>query len=293
MRDINPASLAKIAQKTGTEPVNIVRIFWTSNGYIDYADRTFGDIQGKVLTLSDIEDVINLNGNSSSTSINVTLDDVDGTLKTIFNSTDIHRRPVQILQWFPDLPYHEAFIIFQGEIASPVTWNEGDRTLTFDVLSKLYDQEVGFSCEEGNFNYVPKELIGQAWPLVFGIATMVKAIKVDPNPAALLGEDLGQTEETDYAAQQQEFTNKLKQITGYGQYCFNLALYCYVVADHYALEQEADEIFGTGSVDWSGEISEWTSRGDQYTSQGNQYLDQYRQIQKEIRELDAEKAEKD
>lgn len=287
MRNLNPASLAKIAQKTGTEPVNIVRIFWTSNGYIDYADRSFGDIQGKVLTLSDIEDVINLEGNSSSMSVNVTLDDVDGSLKQIFNSTDIHRRPVQILQWFTDLPYAEAFVIFEGEIASPVSWNEGDRTLTFDVLSKLYDTEVGFSCEEGKFNYVPSELVGQPWPLVFGTAVGIRALKVDPNPSALLGEDLGQVEEDDYNKQVREYQLKMEQCRNYGLYCFGAAVECYAVADQYAFEQRTDP-----TVDLSGEISHWLGLGDNYTAQGNQYLGQFQEIQKQLRELDAEQAEK-
>lgn len=292
MRNLSAATLAKIAQKTGNEPINVVRIWWTASGYIDYADRTFGGIQGKLLTLSDVEDVINVSGNSSSTSVQVTLDDTDGSIKEIFNNTDIHRRRVQILQWFSDIPFGEAFPIFEGEIASPVKWSEGDVTLSFDVLSKLYDREVGFSAEEGEFNWIPPNLIGQAWPLIFGTVRGVPGLLVSEIPTGLTGESTGLSEENTNDKQIAEIQLKMQQCTDYASYCFLLAVECYAIASQYETDMKIDRLEG-GDTDWTSEIENWESQGDNYMQQGNQYLQEKYQLQQELTKVNAEKAEKD
>lgn len=292
MRNLSPTSLAKIAIKEGNEPINIIRIYWTNIGYIDYADRTFGQIQGKLLSLSDVEDVINITGNTSSTSVNLTLDDSDGSLKEIFNNADIHRRRVQVLQWFADIPISEAFVIFEGEIASPITWNEGDRTLTFDVLSKLYDREVGFSIEEGQFNWAPPELFGVAWPLVFGTVIGIQALKVDTTPTGLTGEDIGLTDLRNYNEQLANITKTKAEVNAAANYCFLQAIACYALADNYADQQSADGLYDD-TIDYSSEISHWNSEGDKYLAQGNQYLGEYNKLSQEERKLITEKAQKD
>jgi hypothetical protein len=292
MRNLSAATLTKIAQKTGNEPINIVRVWWTFNGYIDYADRSFGSIQGKLLSLSDVEDVINVQGNTSSTSVSVTLDDTDGSLKEIFNNTDIHRRRVQVLQWFSDIPLAEAFVIFEGEIASPVTWSEGDVSLSFDVLSKLYDREVGFSAEEGQFNWVPPDLVGKAFPLIFGTVRNVPGMRVTGIPGGLSGESIGATETATTDKQRAELEKKMQQCTDYASYCFLLAVECYAIASNYTDAMRQDHISG-GSTDWTSEIDNWTSQGDNYVQQGNQYLQQKYQLQKELTALITEADQKD
>lgn len=292
MRNLSTATLNKIAQRTGIEPISIVRVWWTETGYIDYADRSIGPIQGKLLTLSDLENVINVQGSSSSTSVNLTLDDSDGSLKTIFNNSDIHRRRVQILQWFSDIPINEAFIIFEGEIASPVTWNEGSRTLAFDVLSKLQDREVGFSVEEGEFNWAPPDIVGKPWPLIFGSVVGVPAIRVSDIPSGLTGEDLGLKEEQDVIKQRTEYETKIQQCLDYANYCFLISVECYAIAQSFYNDMIADRGSG-GKTDWTSEIQSWRSQGQNYLNQGNQYLAQKYNLERELNTFNEEQLQKD
>lgn len=287
MRNLSPAVLAKIAETQGTEPINIVRIFWTTLGGIDYADADFDNIKGKLITLSDLEDVIDLQGNSTSTSISVTLDDSDGSLKEIFNNTDIHRRPVQILQWFTDLPYNEAFVIFEGQIASPVQWQEGDRTLSFNVLSKLEDNEVGYSAEEGAFEWVPQELVGRAWPLVFGTAIGIPVIQVNKNPRGVSGEDIGITDLQTNTKQIAQNKIIMVDLANLFQQAFYTAGLCYVTADSIAFDQQRANSDGL-DVDYSGDIAYWEGQGDSYIQRANQYLAELTKIKNETKKLEAQ-----
>lgn len=177
MRNLSAGALAKIAQKKGTEPINIIEIDWGS-GPVSYADRAIGQIQGKTLELAPLDSEIDLQSKDSQT-ISVVLSDKSGELKEIFNTTDIHERPVRIYQWFSGMDLADKFLLFSGKINSPITWSEADRTLSFEVWSKIEDREFGFSAEEGEFEFVPKDLVGKAWPVIFGTVLDYPALRVN------------------------------------------------------------------------------------------------------------------
>ena len=75
---------------------------------------------------------------------------------------------MRLYQWFTGLDLSDKFLVFAGRINTPVSWNERDRTVKITVVSQIEDKEIGFSAEEGNFPYIPSDLVGKAWPMVFG-----------------------------------------------------------------------------------------------------------------------------
>lgn len=274
MRNISDAVLAHIGNVEGIEPVNIVRVWWVDTGYIDYADREFENVKGSLITLSDLEDVINLDGNSSSTTVSIRLDDSSGELKEIFNNVDIHRKRVQIFQWFTEIPYDTKFVIFEGEIASPVTWNEADRTLDFDVLSKLEDREVGFSADEGSFNSVPTAIVGKPWPLVFGTVNGIPAIQVNKVPAGLTAAEIGTVDEKTYELVS-GFNNKnALAFRDLFMYYWLLAIQAYATSSKYSGQQIIDRQDGL-NTDYTSQIEQFEQMGDDFVVTANEYLREY------------------
>lgn len=194
MRTISAASLAKVQAQYGTEPINIVEIQWVQDGpRLSYADRDLdsGTIKGRITDVTGLDFVINVSQGSDSAEISITLSDVDGDLKTIIDTTDIHKRDVWIYQWYDGLDTDEKFLVFRGEINSPIVWNEGDRTLRFSVITKIEDAEIGFSIEEGQFQVPNPELIGKAWPLKFGTTINVPALRFTTPRKGVLSTGVG------------------------------------------------------------------------------------------------------
>lgn len=187
------AHAANLFSQSGIEPVVLVKIFWNAGNGILYSDRKFEPygFMGKLISIGTIDDIVNIDNASSSAQVSVVLDDSDGALKQIFNTTDIHKTTVQLLQWCTDLAPDEAFVIFTGEISSPIEWKESDRTLSFDVITRIEDKQVGFSVEQGAFNLFPSKLIGKAWPMVFGSVAGVPALQILDTPTAILAEPIG------------------------------------------------------------------------------------------------------
>jgi len=187
VRNLSQASLDAISQTSGLEPVLIVRVFWGGNP-TDYCDRKFEQqgLNGKLLSVSGIDDVVDINGGASSVNLTVTLDDSDGSIKNIFDFNDIHGVRVQVLQWFSNINLSDAFVIFEGVLSTPIEWNEGTRSLKFDIVSKLEDLEVGYSAEEGAWEFLPTTLVGKEWPVVFGTVRSIKPLALNETPRLTL-----------------------------------------------------------------------------------------------------------
>ena len=182
MRDVPEDVLAHLQTDHGAEPVIIVEIQWVADGpTIMYSDQKLSGLNypyPTILQISDFDTAMQVGGSGDSQQISVTLDDTDGRLRTLIDKNDIHKRLVWVYQGFQGLTTAHKFLLFKGEISSPIIWSEGNRTLTLDVLTRQEDAEVGFSMEEGDFLSVPEEALGKVWPLVFGEVCNIKALQV-------------------------------------------------------------------------------------------------------------------
>ncbi len=187
MRTIPSNTLVQISEQYGNEPVNIVAIEWDGNVHW-YADRDVESIPGKIANISDMETTINVSGSSDSEEISISLDDTDGSIKTFMDTNDVHKVDAWVYQYFYGMHLDDKFLLFKGTVNSPIVWNEGTRQVSFNIVSRLEDDDVGFSAEEGQFRSVADELIGKPWPLVFGSVTGVRALRLTRVGAAITGQ---------------------------------------------------------------------------------------------------------
>jgi hypothetical protein len=211
VRSLTAAAQTKIAQQYGNEPINIIGIKWQNGGNeIYYADKDIpGVAKGAILSLSPIDSVVDLNHGSDSAEYTIELDDTDGVIKSIMDVFDIHKRKVTLYQYFEGMSLADAFVLFKGEIVSPIVWSADKRTVVFNILSILEDQDVGFAPEQGIFGFVDESSTGKPWPLVFGAVQYVPGVQVSEAPRGQLGEPLGYPDQSLYV-KRDELRNRLK-----------------------------------------------------------------------------------
>ena len=182
MRTIPAPTLNYLQTNLGTDPILVLGVIWAEGGNeVLYADQKIDGADYPYPTLTQIsgfDTALIVSGSGDSQSISVTLDDIDGQLKWIFNNYDIHKLPVKLYHHFSGLNLADKFLIFQGEINSPIVWDEGKRSLSFTILTHTEDTEVAFSMEEGDFPGIPEEALGKVWPLVFGQVCNMEVIQV-------------------------------------------------------------------------------------------------------------------
>lgn len=183
MRVISPEALLKLQMHYGTEPIFILEVAWSTSDAVKvaYSDQKINGSDypsPAIISVSNFDTALKLTGASDSQAISVVLDDIDGGIKTILDTQDIHKRPCWLYQTFKGLADGQKFLIFKGEISSPIIWDEGARTLSFDIATTNQDNEVAFSMEEGDFPNVPSDALGKVWPLVFGTVCNMEAVQV-------------------------------------------------------------------------------------------------------------------
>ena len=197
-RSLNAASLTKIQTDLGTEPLIIIEVDWT-DATAKYADKDFLGINGKILRLGDLDSILKIGSVGASGSLRVELSDTDGTIKDLWNITDIHKRPARVFQIFEGLIETDKFLLFSGEVSSPIDWNEGTRTISFEIVTTIEDNQLGFSPEEGEFAFIADSAIGVPWPLAFGNVVRVPATKITESVGEQRFQDMGKLRLLNYS----------------------------------------------------------------------------------------------
>jgi hypothetical protein len=288
MRNLSAAVQAKITQKLGVEPVNILEVQWATDGpWIKYADKDITDyefnIKGNILSISQLESVVKLDGQGQTQGLSVVLSDTSGDLKTAFDGTDLHGKKCKLTQWFEGLPLSERFTIYQGEINSPIVWGEGDRSLSFEVVTKLSDVEIGFSPEEGQFPYLPNSIIGKPWPIVFGSVFQLPAVLLNEIPRTQTTIASGTVDPT-LAPRIHELSQIINSLTA--------IWLMYVIGEGVARNNASNAQFEYENADteeearfWAGEVVRFTALAEQYRSAAGSALTQRSQAEAELNNL--------
>jgi hypothetical protein len=268
MRNVNTNALTEIQRQYGLESILIVRVWW-SDLYYDYSDKVNlgADAFGRILEISGIDNVLGIDKSSTSASVSVTLDDSDGQLKQIIDNVDIHKVKVQVLQWFAGRPKSDAFVIFTGQINSPIEWSEGNRTLRFDVVNMVENLELGFSLEEGIIQGIPATAYGRPFPLVFGTAYRVPSLRLSESPSGILAQGFALVNDDEYNAELAEYDKKI-------QAAFNIAAQLYQEATGASLlaAQYNDGDFDANSPpDDYGTYQSYLQAANQLYAQSEQY----------------------
>src|SRR5690606_33202214 len=123
MRNLSANALAKIQTALGTEPVVVIEVSWGTDAASEfYADKAIpsANVTGRVLQVSGLDEAVQVSGGAQSTQISVVLSDHDGHLKAIFDAQDVHKKSVKVWQWFTGLDFADKFLLFAGQINSPV-----------------------------------------------------------------------------------------------------------------------------------------------------------------------------
>ncbi len=189
MRELSPQVLSRLNNNYAQEYSILIEVEWNDSKIL-YSDKKINGadypypllIDASGLTCTTTVDEV-----TEAQNLTITLDDHDGTLKSIIDSVDINHKKVWIYLLFDGHPLDYKILLHQGEIHSPIIWTEGTRTLSFTVLTQFDDIEVGFSMEEGDFPSIPEEALGKVWPLVFGTVCNMQAVQLtSPRRGTLL-----------------------------------------------------------------------------------------------------------
>lgn len=139
----------------------------------------------------------------SSSSVSLTLDDTDGAMFDVYNGGNMYNDPVSVYQTFVGGP--SPVLLFTGLVGGDIIWDEGQRTLSFDVESVYTAGKVGHIPEtttdsDGNWSptswpwpiatevaSLDKQSFNKMWPLAFGTVVNSPALRLTkPNKGSTI-----------------------------------------------------------------------------------------------------------
>lgn len=176
MRTLTANTLAKVATPLGTEPIIVIKI--DCGGIHYYADKDLSFAVKKILTFSGLQQQTKIGKMGTVSSASITMDDTDGSLKAIMDAYLMDGSPATIYHHYEGNLITDLTTLLDGRIEGPVIWDEGERTITFDISTYIRSSEVGFALDDDQISGQCEDVAGVAWPLVFGTVLNLKALQV-------------------------------------------------------------------------------------------------------------------
>jgi hypothetical protein len=188
-RTLTAGTIAQSTRRLGSEPIVIVRVDWVG-GTKYYGDKSFTlgtlNIEGRITDFGAVSSKINDRTYGAVDSANITICDIDGDLKTIFDSEIIEKRPVTVYHHFEGLAQSDLTTILVGKIMSPIKWSEGERTLTFDIGNDWDSEDLLLEIKETSVDFPSEEEIGTVFPLCFGSVLRLPGVRASRVPTGKL-----------------------------------------------------------------------------------------------------------
>lgn len=219
MKQLKPQVINKLSQQYGLEPIIVFAIHFVdatiinnlsgANVYTNsdinqlitlmkngssaaiYADKTIYDstgnvlIPGKILNIPTINSILNFDGNSTSSQLDIEIEDTDQTILNLLGQVNIQKVPAFIYIYFDGIALSDMPLIFEGEIVSGFSWSDKTQTAKFAVVNHIEEREVGFSPEQGYIKDLPLDLIGKPWPFGYGSVIKYPAIQINYAPTCI------------------------------------------------------------------------------------------------------------
>lgn len=193
-RNFPDAIKAEIAKQYGAEPLLVVEVEWADGSFVAYADQKLNGEEypyPKLVSVGNFDTTRIVAGGSDSQEVSVVLDDIDGSIREIVDEHDVHLNKARISLCFQGVPFEARALMFEGNINSPMVWDEGARTYSFNILSKIESLEAGFTMEDGSFSFVDPKQQNKPWPLVFGEVCNMQTVPITALRKGFLGEGVG------------------------------------------------------------------------------------------------------
>lgn len=174
--------------RTGTMPLIAVAIdfglgitwFSTKSGLLPNGATPYA----KILELSACTCTKRDDSSGSAASMDITLDDSDGLIKSVPLDNDvIEQSPATVYLYYPTST--GFLVLLDGKIAGPVKWSEGNRTATFSIESNVEDNDAGFSATD-EFDDLAPEAKDRPWPMLFGKVAHFPAVKIREHTNSVL-----------------------------------------------------------------------------------------------------------
>lgn len=176
-KKVSQGAISFLRQQTGTEPAIVIGIAWNL-GTSWYSSREAYGYTSNVMQVGSVRSQKRVDSMSTTSSVNVTFSDTDGSMSRIMNGRNMEKAPAVVYLAFGGGSTNDFVELIRGVTVGPAQWDEGARTMSFDIESIVTSDELGYSATREDFDDLAEGAYGVPWPMIFGSCAHVPALKV-------------------------------------------------------------------------------------------------------------------
>lgn len=210
MRTLTANTQNKVDTKLGVNPVVVVKL--GSRYYGTYEDTSPVFVSGRIKDVSAVKYSVKQNYSGAIGSVSLTFIDTDNLAKNTLDDGDFNRNIDCIVYYhFYGNNLSDLVPILRGYVAEPISWNEGDRTFTFDIVSSYQEKTCGYIFDPDDFigdsiiTSPDERARGSLWPIVFGKVNNSPLLKIQQAPRGYLDINVENTANTSYMSMWESF----------------------------------------------------------------------------------------
>lgn len=180
MRNLSPAMLTLLNTQEASEPILILKTQWGTKSAIFayYATKTILPlIGGRILQIGTLSAQKQSDSSATVASTSVTLDDSNGSIKFEVDHNPPETGSGRLYLAYEGLPESDWILLCSGRLSNPL-WDEGNRAVTFQLESRIEEDEIGYSATPDDFPDMANSAIDTPWPMIFGKCAHVPALKI-------------------------------------------------------------------------------------------------------------------
>lgn len=174
---VSGGAITQLNRKTGSEPFIVIGINWGA-GTSWYSSRAIAGYNANIVEIGTITSSKRQDTMCTSSSVSVTFSDTDGAMKNIIDLRNAEKAPAVVFLAFGGMSTNDFIELLRGKVTGPVSWNEGERTLSLGIESHTESDEIGYSATVDDFSDIMESAEGVPWPMIFGTCAHVPALQI-------------------------------------------------------------------------------------------------------------------
>ena len=113
------------------------------------------DVDAKLHSISDPSITESSKAFAEIQSVSISISDTSGALRTEMETTVFEGRDIKVLQAFEGIEPDKEPVLFEGKVEGPVTWDEGERLISFDAVTYFRDIEMPGVLDDATLAAIP------------------------------------------------------------------------------------------------------------------------------------------
>jgi len=200
MKTLTSAAWDFAQKRDDVEPLVVVQLFFGTAGYRWYGGAEYSlaglTVEPRLKSISPIRQRLKEDGSGSISECRVELLDDDEEIRALLDDNEVSQYTASVLLTWKGGAVEDNVTLIYGHPGGNMNWSDADRTFSFDIVSPVKSEEVGYRLGDNEIDDQWEDAEGRPWPYCFGKPVDVPGLLVSRGKLTQLRKDWIKNDDT-------------------------------------------------------------------------------------------------